>query len=92
MPNYLIGRAIAQAVNRWLPTAAAGFEPGSGQVLAWGDYKEYCLLGCKAAWHGTSLLTFRRNMSSSKLRLTFKRLHDVIYKRVGLFITTSVRI
>jgi hypothetical protein len=27
-----LGRAIAQAASRWLPTAAAEFEPGSGQV------------------------------------------------------------
>jgi hypothetical protein len=27
-----MGRAIAQAVSRWLPTAAARFEPESGQV------------------------------------------------------------
>jgi hypothetical protein len=29
---FILGRVIAQAVSRWLPTAAAGFEPGSVQV------------------------------------------------------------
>jgi hypothetical protein len=28
----LCGRAVAEAVSRWLPTAAARFAPGSGQV------------------------------------------------------------
>jgi hypothetical protein len=29
---YLTGRAIPQAVSRWLPTVAAGFEPWSGHM------------------------------------------------------------
>jgi hypothetical protein len=28
-----LGRAIAQAVSRWLPPRRPGFHPGSGQVL-----------------------------------------------------------
>jgi hypothetical protein len=30
--TYNVGRAKAQTVSRWLPTAAARFDPGSGQV------------------------------------------------------------
>jgi hypothetical protein len=30
--NAYLGRAIAQAVSRWLPTAAARVQPGPGQV------------------------------------------------------------
>jgi hypothetical protein len=30
--SVLRGRAMAEAVSRWLLTAAAGFNPGSGQV------------------------------------------------------------
>jgi hypothetical protein len=30
--TVLVGRAIAEAVSRWLPTAAARVNPGSGQV------------------------------------------------------------
>jgi hypothetical protein len=30
--HFSLGRAIAQPVSRWLPTVAAGFEPGSGRV------------------------------------------------------------
>jgi hypothetical protein len=46
--HFTWGRAIAQAVSRWLPTAAARFDPGSGQVefvvdkVALGrDFSEY---------------------------------------------------
>jgi hypothetical protein len=55
---YYTGRAIAQAVSRWLPTAAAGFAPGSGQVgfvvdkVALGQVlSEYFGFPCQSSFH-----------------------------------------
>jgi hypothetical protein len=53
-----MGRAIAQAVSSWLPTAGAGFDPGSGQVgfvvdkVALGQvFSEYLDFPCQSSFH-----------------------------------------
>jgi hypothetical protein len=53
-----LGRAIAQAVSRWLPTAAAVFAHGSGQVgfvvdkVALGQvFSEYFGFPCQSSFH-----------------------------------------
>jgi hypothetical protein len=53
-----ISRAIAQEVSRWLPTAAAGFAPGPGQVgfvvdkLTLGQvFSEYFGFPCQSLFH-----------------------------------------
>jgi hypothetical protein len=52
------GRAIAQVVSDWLPTATARFKPGSGQVgfvvdkLALGQvFSEYFGFPCQSSFH-----------------------------------------
>jgi hypothetical protein len=53
-----MGRAIAQAVSRWLPTAAARFKPGSGLVgfvldkVALGQvFSQYFDFLCQSSFH-----------------------------------------
>jgi hypothetical protein len=56
--SHRLGRATAQAVSRWLPTPAAGFKPGSGQVgfvvdkVALGQvFSEYFGFPCQYSFH-----------------------------------------
>jgi hypothetical protein len=52
------GYAIAQAASRWLPTAAAWFDPTSGNVRSVVDtvalgqlFCEYCGFSCQFSFH-----------------------------------------
>jgi hypothetical protein len=54
----VLGRAIAQAVSRWLPTATARFKPGFGQVgfvvdkvLLGQVFSEYFGFPCQSSFH-----------------------------------------
>jgi hypothetical protein len=56
--TFYIGRAIAQAVSRWLPSRQPGIAPGSGQVgfvedkVALGQvFPEYFGFPCQSSIH-----------------------------------------
>jgi hypothetical protein len=65
--NTPCGRTIAQAVSSWLPTAAPGFELGSGQMgfvvdkVALGQvFSEYFGFPCQSSFHQFSIITITR--------------------------------
>jgi hypothetical protein len=56
--SYLVGRAVAQAVIHWLPTAAAQVRAGSGHLefvvekVALGQvFSEYFGFPCQSSFH-----------------------------------------
>jgi hypothetical protein len=69
MYMFRIGRAIAEAVSRWLPTAAARFRARAWQVgfvvdkmASWQVLSEYFGLPCQKPFHSTnfSIITITR--------------------------------